>query len=123
MLVKGWQAALSARYCGAESVAMLLQHSGHEVRTARDGPEALATAVEFLPDVALLDIGLPGMNGYEVARHLRGNGGTSKALLIAMTGYGQPEDIARSRTAGSDHHMTKPVSLAKLLDLVNGRSA
>ena len=108
---------------GAESVAMLLQHSGHEVRTARDGPEALATAVEFLPDVALLDIGLPGMNGYEVARHLRGNGGTSNALLIAMTGYGQPEDIERSKVAGFDHHMTKPLSLAKLLDLVNGRGA
>jgi CheY-like chemotaxis protein len=108
---------------GAESVAMLLEHSGHDVRTATDGADALAIAMQFRPDVALLDIGLPGMNGYELARHLRASGETSKALLVAITGYGQPEDVARSEAAGFDHHVTKPVSLEKLLDLVNGRGA
>jgi two-component system CheB/CheR fusion protein len=104
---------------GAESVAMLLEHAGHAVRTAKDGTEALTTAAEFHPDIVMLDIGLPGMNGYEVARRLRGRGETSKALLIAMTGYGQPEDLARTKAAGFDHHVIKPASLDKLIDLVN----
>ncbi|MGZ8274701.1 MAG: hybrid sensor histidine kinase/response regulator, partial [Burkholderiaceae bacterium] len=104
---------------GAETMAMLIEHVGHKVRTAKDGAEALATAIEFRPDVVLLDIGLPGMNGYEVARNLRGSTATSKALLIAMTGYGQPEDIERSRAAGFDHHVVKPVSLEKIVDLVS----
>jgi two-component system CheB/CheR fusion protein len=67
---------------GAESVAMLLEHAGHAVRTARDGTEALAVTGEFRPDIVLLDIGLPGMDGYEVARRLRGRGETSKALWL-----------------------------------------
>lgn len=108
---------------GAESTAMLIKHAGHAVRTATDGPEALATATEFRPNVVLLDIGLPGMSGYEVARNLRGRAETSKALLIAMTGYAQPEDVARSKAAGFDHHVVKPVSLAKILKLVSEGAA
>jgi two-component system CheB/CheR fusion protein len=108
---------------GADSVAMLLEHAGNAVRTAKDGAEALRASAEFVPDIVLLDIGLPGMSGYDVARHLRGRGETAKALLIAMTGYGQPEDVARARAAGFDHHLVKPVSLDKLLDLVNGNAA
>jgi two-component system CheB/CheR fusion protein len=104
---------------GAESLALLLEHSSREVRIAKDGAQALAIAAEFRPDIVVLDIGLPGMNGYEVARHLRGSRDTSKALLIAMTGYGQPADVARSEAAGFDHHVVKPVSLEKLLGLVS----
>jgi two-component system, chemotaxis family, CheB/CheR fusion protein len=108
---------------GAESLAMLLEHEGHAVRSAKDGAEALAMAVAFHPDVVLLDIGLPGMSGYEVARNLRGSRGTSKALLIATTGYGQPEDVERAKAAGFDHHVVKPVSLEKLLGLVSEGAA
>jgi two-component system CheB/CheR fusion protein len=103
---------------GAESLAMLLQHAGHVVRTAKDGTEALATADAFRPDVVLLDIGLPVMSGYEVARRLRGNRETSKALLIAMTGYGQSDDVDRAKAAGFDHHVIKPVLVERILELV-----
>jgi two-component system CheB/CheR fusion protein len=108
---------------GAESVAMLLEHAGHAVRTANDGAEALAKAAEFRPDIVVLDIGLPDMDGYEVARRLRGRSETSKALLIAMTGYGQPEDLARAKAAGFDHHVIKPASQEKLINLVNRAGA
>jgi two-component system CheB/CheR fusion protein len=104
---------------GAESLAILLEHEGHTVRTANDGAEAVVTARTFHPEVVLLDIGLPGMTGYEVARTLRGSRETSKALLIAMTGYGQPEDVGRAKAAGFDHHVVKPVPLEKILDLVS----
>lgn len=104
---------------GAESLAMLLQFNGHEIRTAEDGPAALAIAADFRPDVVLLDIGLPGMSGYEVARHLRGSRATSKALLIAVTGYGQPDDVDRATAAGFDHHVVKPVSLERILELIS----
>jgi PAS domain S-box-containing protein len=91
----------------AESLAALLRLDGHEVATAFSGPEAL-TAVRLLkPEVVLLDIGLPGMNGYEVAQRLREVG--SPARLIALTGYGQPEDRERARQAGFHEHLVKPV--------------
>ena len=92
----------------AESIAVFLRLEGHEVRTVSDGPQAVAIAQVFAPQVAVVDIGLPGMNGYEVARRLRQKGADGPALLIALTGYGQKEDRNRSMEAGFDHHFVKP---------------
>jgi signal transduction histidine kinase/ActR/RegA family two-component response regulator len=92
----------------AESLALLLRLSGHEVRLAHNGPEALQEVEAFQPEVVLLDIGLPGMSGYEVARSLRQHSASRQVMLIAVTGYGQ-EDRRRSEEAGFDHHLTKPV--------------
>ncbi len=92
----------------AESIAVYLRLEGHEVRTVSDGPQAVAIAQVFAPQIAVVDIGLPGMNGYEVARRLRLQGTEGPALLIALTGYGQKEDRARSIEAGFDHHFVKP---------------
>jgi CheY-like chemotaxis protein len=92
----------------AESIAVYLRLEGHEVRTVSDGPQAVAIAQVFAPQVAVVDIGLPGMNGYEVARRLRLPGIDGPALLIALTGYGQKDDQLKSREAGFDHHFVKP---------------
>jgi CheY-like chemotaxis protein len=100
----------------AESLALLLELHGHEVRTAFAGPAALETASAFCPDVVLLDIGLPGMDGYEVARRLRAEHGGCR--LIALTGYGRDDDRRRSREAGFDHHLVKPVDLEELTRLL-----
>jgi two-component system CheB/CheR fusion protein len=102
----------------AESMAMLLQATGHEVRTAHEGPDALAIAPEFRPAFVLLDIGLPGMNGYAVAERLRALPGFDKVVLIAMTGYGQEEDRKRSKQAGFDHHLVKPIDFDKLTEIL-----
>jgi CheY-like chemotaxis protein len=93
----------------AETLAMILTMGGHEVRTAHHGLAALDTARSFRPHAVLLDIGLPGMNGYEVASHLRQQQGMEKLLLVAVTGYGKPEDSRQAEEAGFDHHLTKPV--------------
>ena len=98
---------------------MLLKLAGQEVRVAYDGPAALQEAVEFRPDLVLLDIGLPGMDGYEVCRRLRREPGLEKATLVALTGWGQDEDRRRSHNAGFNHHIVKPVepsTLQRLLD-------
>jgi len=92
----------------AESIAVYLRLEGHDVRTVSDGAQAVALAQVFAPQVAVLDIGLPGMNGYEVARRLKNHGADAPALLIALTGYGQKEDRARSQEAGFHHHFVKP---------------
>jgi CheY-like chemotaxis protein len=92
----------------------LLEIWGHEVRSALDGPSALAIARELAPQVVLLDIGLPEMDGWEVARRLRRRPETAAATLVALTGYGQDADRARSRDAGFDHHLVKPVNPQKL---------
>jgi PAS domain S-box-containing protein len=102
----------------AESTAMMLGIMGHETRSAHDGPEALAAAESFRPDTVLLDIGMPGMNGYETCRRLRATAWGRDAVVVAVTGWGQEDDRERSREAGFDHHMTKPVepeSLQRLL--------
>jgi CheY-like chemotaxis protein len=91
----------------AESVAVFLRLEGHEVRTVNDGVQALASAQVFAPHAAVIDIGLPGMNGYEVARRLR-QMPEAPGLLIALTGYGQTEDRARAKEAGFHHHFVKP---------------
>jgi signal transduction histidine kinase/DNA-binding response OmpR family regulator len=99
---------------GADSLGMILRLSGYDVRLAHDGPEALAAAASFRPQVVVLDIGLPGMDGYEVARRLRADSPARDAVLVAVTGYGRSEDRARSRESGFDHHLVKPVDLDAL---------
>jgi two-component system, chemotaxis family, CheB/CheR fusion protein len=102
----------------AETLGMLLSHWGHDVKSAADGPTAIETAAAQHPDVVLLDIGLPGMSGYEVAEQIRANPALSDTILVAMTGYGQAEDKRRSRQAGITLHLVKPVEpplLQKLL--------
>lgn len=93
----------------ALSLAMVLGMMGHETRTAHDGETALATAESFNPQVVLLDIGLPKMNGYEVAQRIRESAWGTTMFLIAVTGWGQAEDRARSAEVGLDLHMVKPV--------------
>jgi signal transduction histidine kinase len=93
----------------ADSLAMLLNLGGHETRVAPDGPTALGIAPTFRPHAVFLDIGLPGMDGYEVARRLRQESATARSVLVAITGYGQHEDRRRSEAAGFDHHLVKPV--------------
>jgi len=98
----------------AESLAMLLQLLGHEVRVAYDGETGLSVAQQFSPDIVLLDIGLPRLSGLETAQRIRHDLGLLDALLIAMTGYGQEEDKRRSREAGFNAHLVKPVDLSEL---------
>jgi PAS domain S-box-containing protein len=93
----------------ADSLGMLLQLSGYDVQTVYDGPLALATISSYKPDVVLLDIGMPGMNGYEVARQVRKQPGFEDLPLVALTGWGQEEDRQRSKEAGFNHHIVKPV--------------
>jgi PAS domain S-box-containing protein len=102
----------------AESLTLLLDLGGNETYTAYDGLEALAAAADLRPDVILLDIGLPELNGYDVARRIREQPWGKQIVLVALTGWGQEEDRRRSRDAGFDHHLTKPVdpvTLKKLL--------
>jgi len=106
----------------ADTTAAMLTLSGHEVRTAHDGLEALSIVEEFTPDVVLLDIGLPRMDGYEVARRLRQLPSTRDKLLIALTGYGQASDRLRGREAGFDEHLLKPVDPAVLNALIVGEA-
>jgi CheY-like chemotaxis protein/two-component sensor histidine kinase len=102
----------------AEMLAALLQTLGYETAVATDGPAALDLARAFGPQVALLDIGLPAMDGYEVARRLRQLDTCRDTLLVAVSGYGQPSDRERSHQAGFAHHLVKPVELATLTSLL-----
>jgi len=102
----------------AASLERLLQLEGHEIRTACDGLEAVSVADEFQPDVVLLDIGLPKLNGYEVAQRIRQQPWGRGLVLIALTGWGQETDRRRSQEAGFDHHLVKPVDPAALLQLL-----
>jgi two-component system CheB/CheR fusion protein len=104
----------------AESLRMLLEVHGHEVAVATTGPAGVRAALDWRPDVVLCDIGLPGLDGYGVARELRRNPATAGLLLVAVTGYGREEDRLRSREAGFDHHLTKPVDPAELQPLLVG---
>jgi CheY-like chemotaxis protein len=98
----------------ALSLAMMLSIMGHETRTAHDGESAVATAESFLPEVILLDIGLPKLNGYEVAQRIRESAWGQSMFLIAVTGWGQEEDRQRSSEVGLNVHMVKPVEPAAL---------
>ena len=98
----------------ADSLAQLLESFGNEVRVANTGPEALAVVREFTPDLAFLDIGLPGMSGFELAKQLRATPGLGGLTLVAVTGWGQREDREKTREAGFTHHFTKPVEPRQL---------
>jgi PAS domain S-box-containing protein len=106
----------------ADSLAIMLRLAGHDIQTAYDGLEAVQAAATFQPDVILLDVGMPKMNGYEAARHIRQQMWGKRMLLVAVTGWGQEEDKRRAFEAGFDYHLTKPVEasvLEKLLSLIN----
>ena len=110
----------------AVSLGMLLKLAGQEVRVAYDGPTAIRHATEFRPELVLLDIGMPGMDGYEVCRRLRQEIALDKATVVALTGWGQDDDRRRSHEAGFDHHIVKPVepsALQRLLDELPVESA
>ena len=98
---------------------MGLQILGHEVRTASNGAEALATAAAFRPDLAILDIGMPELDGYEVARRIRKSAWGHEMRLVALTGWGQRRDVDRSTAAGFDDHMTKPADFDAITRLID----
>jgi len=103
----------------ADSLGMLLQVRGDDVRVAYDGLEALEIAREFGPDIVLLDIGMPRLSGYDVARRLREARGAA-VTIVAITGWGQEEDRQRARDCGFDHHFTKPVDFEALIGVIEG---
>jgi CheY-like chemotaxis protein/anti-sigma regulatory factor (Ser/Thr protein kinase) len=102
----------------AEMLAEFLSLSGHHPRVAHDGPAALSAVRTFVPDIAFLDIGLPVMDGYELAQHLKQLPGLESVILVAVTGYGQDSDYARSRAAGFHHHLVKPVDLSAIEEVL-----
>jgi PAS domain S-box-containing protein len=106
----------------AESLAILLGLKGYELRTVHDGVSAIGEVAQFRPDVVLLDLGLPGLNGYEVARRIRDQQG-DEVVLVAVTGWGAEDDRRRSAAAGFDHHLTKPVDLEMLSELIASASS
>lgn len=103
----------------AETLAELLELWGHTACVRHDGPAAIAATPAFAPDLVLLDIDLPGMDGHEVARRLRDEPGVKETVLVALTGFGQEDDRRRSREAGFDHHLTKPVDPEALRELLS----
>ena len=104
----------------AETLGELLKIWGHDVRLAHDGPEAVAAARDYRPEVILLDIGLPGMDGFAVAAQLREEG-LGGRMLVALTGYGEQQDRDRTLRAGFDHHLVKPISPDTLQKLLAGK--
>ena len=98
-----------------------LKPRGHEILLAEDAEKGLVIAKEQMPQLVLMDIGLPGMDGYEVVARLRAAPATRSALIVALTGYGRPEDRLKSRNAGFDAHLVKPVDPDALLSLLGGR--
>ena len=103
----------------SEAMAKVLQHVGHSVRLAKDGVAALAAAKAELPEIAIFDIGLPAMDGFELARSIRNLPGGKRVLMIALTGYGQAKYYNRSRSAGFDYHIVKPADIDQLIGLIN----
>jgi PAS domain S-box-containing protein len=106
---------------GSTMLAKALTHLGHDTRVAHDAPTALRLAAEFRPDVAVVDIGLPVMDGYELAAHLRRIPGLASLRLIALTGYSQDSDRQKSRAAGFDHHLVKPIDIEALEKVMASR--
>jgi CheY-like chemotaxis protein len=106
-----------------DSLAILVRFWGHDVRTAYDGPTGLDVAAAYVPDVVLLDIGLPGMDGYEVARRLRRQAGLATALLITVSGFAQDADRQHSQEVGCAEHLAKPVDLDLLQEILAARKA
>ena len=106
-----------------ESLAMLMRELGHDVRTAHDGPTALEAALDHRPHVVLLDIGLPGLDGYEVAKRMRQQPILQNAVFVAMTGYGRESDRQRAQEAGFDHHLVKPARFEQMQKILESVSA
>ena len=102
---------------GAETLAIVLRVAGHDVQVAHDGPSTLKIAADFQPDVVFLDVGMPGMDGFETARQLRQRAELDKAVLVALTGYGRAEDRQRAAQAGFDHFLVKPTPPNVLTDI------
>ena len=105
------------------TLAAILLDEGHEVREVYRGSEVLRLAQEFDPDVALIDIGMPGMTGYDVAREMREQFGKGRPLLIAVTGWKQASDKILAKLAGFDHHLPKPFEPQELLTLIDLRAS
>ncbi len=103
----------------AEMLGEMLSLAGHVVSVKNDPITALETVQEFQPDVAVLDIGLPGMTGYELAERLRDTASCQSCRLVALTGYGQEQDRRRSARAGFDHHLVKPVDFERLMNILD----
>jgi len=101
-----------------EMLSILLAQDGHEVQVAHDGPSGLQAALTFRPDVGLLDLGLPGFDGYALARSIRAHDEGKQIYLVALTGYGQSEDRLRSKEAGFDDHVVKPLAVNQLAQLL-----
>jgi CheY-like chemotaxis protein len=106
----------------ADMLATLLDTLGATTCVAHDGEAALSSLASFRPDVVLLDIGMPGLDGYEVARRIRARPDHRTTLLIALTGWGQEQDQARSRAAGFDHHLIKPLDVDRLREILEFRT-
>jgi CheY-like chemotaxis protein len=104
---------------GLLTLVELVGAAGHAVRGAADGPEALRIAGGWTPDLVLLDLGMPAMDGYEVAARLRGEPGLAGTRIVALTGWGTEQDRARTRAAGFDDHLTKPVVPERLLERID----
>jgi CheY-like chemotaxis protein len=106
----------------ADTLAAVLRMVGHDVRVCYDGVNALTQAELFRPEILLLDIGMPALNGLDLASRIRTNAWGKGMRLIALTGWGQPEDVLRSQRAGFDHHLVKPVELSRLQELFGAES-
>ncbi|MGI8979409.1 MAG: response regulator [Pirellulaceae bacterium] len=102
----------------AQTMAILLRYLGHDASVAFNGPDALQLASELKPDFVLLDIGMPGMNGYDVAQRLREQPETKDVFIIAVTGFGMPEDRDRSQAAGINLHLLKPINNEQLFEIL-----
>jgi DNA-binding response OmpR family regulator len=105
----------------ATLLSMVLEADGYDVRVAHEAKHALEVAALFQPEIVLLDLGLPGMDGFQLAREMRKLAATADALLIAITGYGQAADRLRSQEAGFDHHLVKPVAAEEIQRVIASR--
>jgi len=103
----------------AESLGEVLKACGYRTHVAHDGPRALNEAARLRPEVVILDIGMPTMNGYQVARHLRTDVGLSKSVLVALTGYSEESDRASAEHAGFDYHFVKPLDISQLTQVLS----
>ena len=117
-----WKLAMLGPPVSPASLAFILRGLGHDVVVTHDGAEALNAAREFRPDIAFLDIGLPKLHGYALARELRNSPLTRQATLVAITGWGQDRDRREARDAGFDHHFVKPVSVDQIVGLIERTS-
>jgi CheY-like chemotaxis protein len=105
-----------------EMLRIMLELSGHQVLEAEEGLSGLELLKKARPDIAVIDVGLPGLNGYDIARRFRAEPGSGAVMLVALTGYGTPEARERSRQAGFDHHLIKPVNVEALEEIMRGQA-